>query len=145
MSTVSINLERGNGNLIMARIIDRLMVAGEPAVVSFNGGTKDNAINRECKAELVYADHAAAEAAAEIARGIIADVTAELEVFDPGFTCTVEIADEFIMRDLREELGIGVVTGVPGATRGIAAKMNIENLLDIKINSCEKFREKTKR
>lgn len=43
---------------------------------------------------------------------------------------TVEIADEFIMRDLREELGIGVVTGVPGATRGIAAKMNIENLLD---------------
>lgn len=57
----------------------------------------------------------------------------------------VEIADEFIMRDLREELGIGVVTGVPGATRGIAAKMNIENLLDIKINSCEKFREKTKR
>ena len=140
-----IHLERGNGNLIMARIIDRLMVAGEPAIVSFNGGTKDNAINRECKAELVYADHAAAEAAAEIARGIIADVTAELEVFDPGFTCTVEIADEFIMRDLREELGIGVVTGVPGATRGIAAKMNIENLLDIKINSCEKFREKTKR
>lgn len=89
-----INLERGNGNLIMARIIDRLMVAGEPAIVSFNGGTKDNAINRECKAVLVYADHAAAEAAAQIAKGIIADVTAELEVFDPGFTCTVEIADD---------------------------------------------------
>ncbi len=53
---------------------------------------------------------------------------------------TLEIADEFIMRDLREELGIGVVTAVPGAPRGIAAKMNIEKLLDIKINSCEKFR-----
>jgi dimethylamine--corrinoid protein Co-methyltransferase len=58
---------------------------------------------------------------------------------------TVELADEFVMRDLREELGIGVVTGVPGAPRGIAAKMNIENLLDIKINSCEKFREKTQK
>ncbi len=61
-----INLERGNGNLIMARIIDRLMVAGEPAIVSFNGGTKDNAINRECKAELTctveIADNAAVEA-----------------------------------------------------------------------------------
>lgn len=57
----------------------------------------------------------------------------------------VEIADEFIMRDLREELGIGVVTGVPGATRGIAAKMNIEDLLGVKINSCEKFRQKTRR
>jgi len=57
----------------------------------------------------------------------------------------VELADEFVMRDLREELGIGLVTGVPGAPRGIAAKMNIENLLDIKINSCEKFREKTQK
>ena len=57
----------------------------------------------------------------------------------------IDLADEFVMRDLREELGIGVVTGVPGAPRGIAAKMNIENLLDIKINSCEKFREKTQK
>lgn len=61
-----------------------------------------------------------------------------------GVDC-VELADEYVMRDLREELGIGVVTGVPGAPRGIAAKMNIENLLDIKINSCEKFREKTQK
>lgn len=57
----------------------------------------------------------------------------------------LDIVDEFVMRDLREELGIGVVTGVPGATRGIAAKMNIEDLLGIKINSCEKFREKIRR
>ncbi len=53
---------------------------------------------------------------------------------------TLDIADEHIMRELREELKIGVITGLPGAPRGIAAKMNIEKLLDIKINSCEKFR-----
>jgi dimethylamine--corrinoid protein Co-methyltransferase len=58
---------------------------------------------------------------------------------------TLEIGDEYIMRGLREELKIGVVTGVPGAPRGIAAKMNIEKLLDIKINSCDIFREMTKR
>ena len=57
----------------------------------------------------------------------------------------LDMADPFIMRDLREELKIGVVTGVPGAPRGIAAKMNIEKLLDIKINSCEKFRAQTKK
>ena len=57
----------------------------------------------------------------------------------------LDIVDEFVMRDLREELGIGIVTGVPGAPRGIAAKMNIENILDIKINSCEKIREKTQK
>lgn len=53
---------------------------------------------------------------------------------------TFDICDECIMREMREELGIGTVTGVPGVPRGIAAKMNVENLLDIKINSCDKFR-----
>ena len=57
---------------------------------------------------------------------------------------TLDRADEHVMRDLREELTIGVVTGLPGAPRGIAAKMNIEKLLDIKINSCEKFRQSLK-
>ena len=57
---------------------------------------------------------------------------------------TLDIADEHVMRDLREELKIGIVTGLPGAPRGIAAKMNIEKLLDIKINSCEKFRQSLK-
>jgi dimethylamine--corrinoid protein Co-methyltransferase len=57
---------------------------------------------------------------------------------------TLDIADEHVMRELREELGIGVITGVPGAPRGIAAKMNIERILDIKIKSCEIFREKTR-
>lgn len=57
----------------------------------------------------------------------------------------LEVADEHVMRGLREELKIGVITGVPGAPRGIAAKMNIERILDIKINSCEKFRAMTKK
>ena len=114
-----INLERGNGNLIMARIIDRLMVAGEPAIVSFNGGTKDNAINRECKAELVYADHAAAEAAAEIAKGVIADVTAELEVFDPGFTCTVEIADDAEVEAMDEKSALALIRALRLAPNGV--------------------------
>ncbi len=53
----------------------------------------------------------------------------------------MDIADEYVMRELREQLKIGTVTAVPGVPRGIAAKMNIEKLLDIKINSCEKFRQ----
>ena len=114
-----IHLERGNGNLIMARIIDRLMVAGEPAIVSFNGGTKDNAISRECKAVLVYADHAAAEAAAQIAKGIIADVTAELEVFDPGFTCTVEIADNTEVEAMDEKSALALIRALRLAPNGV--------------------------
>ena len=57
---------------------------------------------------------------------------------------TMDLSDEYVMRELREELGIGVVTSVAGAPKGIAAKMNIEKLLDVKINCCEKFRGKLK-
>jgi dimethylamine--corrinoid protein Co-methyltransferase len=53
---------------------------------------------------------------------------------------SMDLSDEYVMRELREELGIGVITSVAGAPKGIAAKMNIEKLLDIKINSCEAFR-----
>jgi dimethylamine--corrinoid protein Co-methyltransferase len=52
----------------------------------------------------------------------------------------LSLTDEHVMRELREELDIGVITSVPGAAKGIAAKMNIEKLLGIRINSCEQFR-----
>ena len=54
---------------------------------------------------------------------------------------TLDLVDEHVMRELREELDIGVITSVPRVAKGIAAKMNIEKLLGIKINSCEKFRK----
>ncbi|MDV0445227.1 hypothetical protein MmiAt1_07860 [Methanimicrococcus sp. At1] len=55
-----------------------------------------------------------------------------------------DLADEYAMRDVREELGIGVVTSVPGAPKGIAAKMNIEKVLDTQINCCDFFRNQLK-
>lgn len=55
-----------------------------------------------------------------------------------------DLAVEGVMRDVREEFGIGTITAVPGTPKGIAAKMNIEKLLGIKINSCEKFRQSLK-
>jgi hypothetical protein len=54
---------------------------------------------------------------------------------------TPDLSDEYVMRELREELDIGVITSVAGAAKGVAAKMNIEKLLDIKINSCDLFRK----
>ena len=54
---------------------------------------------------------------------------------------SIDLADEYVMKDLREELGLGVVTAIPGVPKGIAAKLNIERLLDTKINCCEQFRK----
>lgn len=57
----------------------------------------------------------------------------------------MDLVDEHVMREVREELDIGVVTSVPGAAKGIAAKMNIEKLLGVNINSCDLFRRQTKK
>lgn len=57
---------------------------------------------------------------------------------------TMDLSDEHVMREVRETLGIGVVTSVAGAPKGLAAKMNIEKVLGLKINCCEKFRKQLK-
>ena len=44
-----------------------------------------------------------------------------------------DLADSTVMRTLREELDIGVITAVPGARKGIEAKRNIAELLDIEV------------
>ena len=54
----------------------------------------------------------------------------------------MELADEVSMRELREDLDIGVLTSVPGAARGLEAKARIAKLLDIRIASVERLREK---
>ncbi len=53
-----------------------------------------------------------------------------------------DLVDEETMRQLREELGIGVVIAVAGSAKGIRAKMKIARLLDIRINSVELFRSR---
>ena len=134
-SGADIHLERGNGNLIMARIVERLMIAGEPALVSFNGGTKDNAINRECKAELVYPDHAAAEAGAEIAREIAAKVAVELETYDPGFTCDVAIADDVEVEAINEDTALAFVRAIRLAPNGVMRRnLAADGAVDVSSN-----------
>ncbi len=54
--------------------------------------------------------------------------------------CVEDLADVTVMREQRELQKLGLVTGMPGAPRGVVAKMNIEKVLDIKINSCEAVR-----
>lgn len=46
------------------------------------------------------------------------------------------------MKELREELNIGHVLARPGAAIGMEAKMRIAKLLDIEINSVNRFKSK---
>lgn len=52
----------------------------------------------------------------------------------------MDLTNEEVMRPLREELGIGMVTSVAGSPRGIRAKIKIAELLDIHIPSVDLFK-----
>ena len=55
----------------------------------------------------------------------------------------VEISDlvnEEVMRQVREDLGIGMITSVAGSPKGMRAKLKVAELLDVRINSVELFK-----
>lgn len=56
-----------------------------------------------------------------------------------------DLSDVYMMKELREQLDIGTVTALPNASRGIQSKFKIEELLDIKINCCENYRNRMKK
>ena len=51
-----------------------------------------------------------------------------------------DLVDEESMRQLREDLGIGIITSVAGSPKGIRAKLKIAEMLDVSINSVELFK-----
>lgn len=53
-----------------------------------------------------------------------------------------DLSDEALMKELREELDIGHVLVRPGGAIGMEAKIRIAKLLDIQINSVNKFMSK---
>ena len=54
----------------------------------------------------------------------------------------IELTNEELMRQIREDLDIGIITSVAGSAKGIAAKWKIAQLLDININSVDLFKYK---
>jgi dimethylamine--corrinoid protein Co-methyltransferase len=54
----------------------------------------------------------------------------------------MDLCDSTVMRRLREELDIGVITAVAGAAKGLEAKARIADLLGVRVNCVERLRIK---
>jgi len=54
----------------------------------------------------------------------------------------LELTDPVIMNEIRTDLGIGVITPLPGLAKGIEAKFNMARVLDIDINCVNRFKER---
>jgi dimethylamine--corrinoid protein Co-methyltransferase len=68
----------------------------------------------------------------------------EAKKYVAGILCvdTADLADCSVMREIREALNIGYSMPPDGAAKGIEAKFRISDLLGIRINSVERFRQK---
>ena len=82
-----INKGRLNANRLMGRLLTELSCKLELSIASINGGSKDNAIPRECVAEIDVADFF--DALYEI-ENIAKIISKEISNDDKGFFCTVE-------------------------------------------------------
>ena len=56
---------------------------------------------------------------------------------------SLELSDPVVMNELRGELKLGMVRELPGMAKGIESKFRIADLLGLKINCVERFKERS--
>lgn len=87
-SGAEIDKKRANANILMGRFLYTLQKTTDYEIIVMEGGQKDNAITRECVAELLCADAAAVKACAQtVEKGLREEYTNS----DEGIT--IEVAD----------------------------------------------------
>ena len=67
---------------------------------------------------------------------------AKAYVADKLGVSTLDLVDPIVMTEIREELNLGLVTPLPKRAFGMEAKFRIADVLDISINSVNRFKEK---
>ena len=108
----NIDSGRANANKLMGRLLAALSAAGDVRLISVNGGSKDNAIPRECVALLAVSD---AEAASELLSAQAEEIAKELVKEDQGFCVTVEDAEPEAVMLTQESTAraVAVLAAVP--------------------------------
>lgn len=92
-SGMDISKERQNANLLMARMLEHLMRNTDGKLLNFVGGTKDNAITRECEAVLIYSNNCEAEKAEKLACELAENFADEITPYEPNFACEISVEE----------------------------------------------------
>ena len=93
-SGTDINQGRQNANLLMARMIYHIFQnTNGGRLVAINGGSKDNAIARECEALLIYEDTKEAEKAENAAIDLAEKFADEITAWEPDFSCDIALEE----------------------------------------------------
>lgn len=93
-SGTDIDKERYNANKLMGRLLYRISQNKHPLLVSFSGGTKDNAIPRECVACICFREADAAQEAAETAEKMCRAFSEETVSAEPDFKYEITVSED---------------------------------------------------
>jgi dimethylamine--corrinoid protein Co-methyltransferase len=52
----------------------------------------------------------------------------------------MDLTDPVIMNEVRQDLGLGLITPLPGGVKGIEAKFRMAEVLGIEINCVKRFK-----
>lgn len=122
---------RANANDLMGRLLSALLSAADARLVSLNGGSKVNAIARECEALLAVADAETAERVlTEEAMRLGEDLSRE----DRGFSVMVEQAEAEAVMMKREDTRRAVGLICCAATGVLAMSHDVAGLVETSRN-----------
>lgn len=133
-SGMEINKERGNSNKLMGRVLNGLLEDIDFSLAYVNGGSKDNAIPRECDA-LIVLDEKDAEKAIEVCEEFNLMFKNELEASDKDVTVkaceTLEIPNE-VFSKVSTYKAIKILSLIPNGVDTMS--MSIEDLVQSSTN-----------
>ena len=163
-----INRGRANANKLMARALDEIFRNTDARLVSICGGSKDNAVPRECEAVLTVSDATAlkeqiARIESDLREGICKDdkgLRLEMSVLDENTTVNVMDSDTaskivFLMRTVANGVlemnnsieglvewsrNLGIVNcGVDGAELVFSSRSSIESRVDASAHELDAY------
>ena len=110
------DIHRGlaNANRLVARILLAIAQTNTLYIANIRGGSKDNAIPRDCTAEVIVEDFDRAFEAVRKEATVIAD---ELSEADRGFCCSIQVCDATEAYD--EKLSARILAAIANAPCGV--------------------------
>ena len=89
-----IGIGRANADLLLARLLYRLEQAGKYCLIDFHGGTRDNAIPREAKAEIIFTGNFQSSRVKELIGVFAKDIAGEYSMTDPDIQVRAQMVNE---------------------------------------------------
>lgn len=134
-SGTDINKERNNANILMARMVHTLMEKIGGSLVTFAGGSKDNAITRECEASLLYEDAEKAAQAEQLACSLAETFAEEITSYEPDFSCEISVEDGRTANVVPKDAAKDFVNAMYLAPNGVQRRnMHMDGFTEVSCN-----------